>query len=109
MAIADGGGAEDGGGAQELGAATRDGTDGGGCDQGDGTGRCGGTELTYAALVVEAIRCCHEGHLWRDPTFSEESSQPEVGEHVCWRSLADIFGWPAPHVWPDGRRSYLYS
>ena len=69
----------------------------------------GGKELTYDGLVLEAIRCCHEGLLWRDADFPCAGELEELGEHVHWKSLADIFGWPPPHVWPDGRRSYLYS
>lgn len=78
-----------------------------------------------------AEECVREGRLWHDAEFAREGvpadaggegadgdcavGEGDVGESavaggegaVRWLSLAELFG-DAPHVWPDGRRSYLY-
>lgn len=56
-----------------------------------------------AAAVLEA------GQLWRDASFPHgpASVGTDVGGGVRWLSLEDIHG--RPHVWPDGRSSYLYK
>ena len=61
---------------------------------------------TYERLLDEARDCCRAGRLWRDEAFLKGGLQTVDGG-IAWVHLSELF--PNPHVWPDGRRSYLYS
>lgn len=96
---------------------------------------CAWDQITkgWQDMAEEADECRREGRLWHDPDFPhnassieqqvhdllDDSSQPQPHsdsprgapvapsrERIMWLPLRTIMG--APHVWPDGRLSYLF-
>ncbi|KAL1504086.1 hypothetical protein AB1Y20_010496 [Prymnesium parvum] len=73
-------------------------------------GEASGAEWT--AMRARAASCVAAAELWRDYSFAH--SEDSLGARgarrrgeVRWLSLRELYG--KPHVWPDGRASFLYK
>eukprot|EP00966_Prymnesium_polylepis_P275040 6355329-Prymnesium_polylepis.1 len=69
----------------------------------------------WHAMQATHDACVAAGRLWRDPAFPHDCSSLAVADdggssaaaEVRWLSLSELYG--EPHVWLDGRSSFLYA